>query len=445
MENNLKFCTSERKALLVWKALTPNIQASSISKQKLDGKSEISNDNNNVTPSTDLGTVLSSKSSREFIEKEEKESLLVEEKNPTLEPSVNRSFLGPGIPKSLKAGFSLNLFRKNMTGKTSCEQVCLDVLRSPLLPSLSPGGLLVETWLKQRAVPYQVVVKRSESNLPEGWAQDPHSTIDLVHKKFKVPLDGQRDLSKEHRDIEYSLIRLLEGNTAGYIATWRYAQPDNEILGHNLDLSKVLGINAPTSMLKWYFKHIVCRSELKNSRCEGSDVENLLMMAKKDLEVLSSVLASSDYFFKSTSPGLLDLHVFAQLSMILYISPIVLCPLKEFLESSVSNLSALVGRVRNIVWGDDWEKVVTAQEASPPLRKSMSFFDVRKSRFQKDVCENDESSFLSTTFNSFKGHLLREDLSGHSIFTQDESSIKSDIEDGMEKLDETGETDFFLK
>merc|ERR1712066_1215737 len=198
--------------------------------------------------------------------------------------------------------------------------------RSPVIPSISPFCLKLESWLKLHGIKYQNVDHKCKFRSKKGM-------LPFIELNGEEIADSNIVIETLSKDV------------------------DNILKGYKLNLQSAIGSKAPASLLNFYFKYTFCRKGLKKVRSNGMGVhtaEEIENFGKKDLLTLSEMLGEKEFFFGS-EPAMLDLVVFSQVGQLVMVDSEHACPLRDYLEADCKNLVGLVNRMKDRCWSDHWD------------------------------------------------------------------------------------------
>ncbi|KAG5890944.1 hypothetical protein JTB14_019882 [Gonioctena quinquepunctata] len=250
--------------------------------------------------------------------------------------------------------------------------------RTPLLPSLSPYCLKVETWLRLAGVKYENVDHKMKFRSKKGQlpfvelngeeVADSAIIIKELSSKFGHDLDAC--LTPEQRNMAHATILMIENHLAWVVMWWRTKFPDLVLKGYKVNLQHALGTRIPNGILNFFFKFAFGRKGTKKVKAQGMGVhsaEEINDFGQEDLKVLSDMLADKPFFF-GDEPTNLDIVVFAHLSQIYFIDKEVSYPLRDFMTESCPNLVGLVNRMKERCFSD-WDDICTTLDLNSHLPK----------------------------------------------------------------------------
>ncbi|CAD7081471.1 unnamed protein product [Hermetia illucens] len=253
--------------------------------------------------------------------------------------------------------------------------------RTPLLPSLSPYCLKVETWLRLAGLKYENVDHKMRFRSKKGQLPfielngeeiaDSAIIIKELTNKFEKDLDAS--LTQEQRNIAHATISMIENHLVWIIFWWRTKYPDLVLKGYKVNLQHALGIRLPNGILNFFFRIAFGRKWFqgtKKVKAQGIGVhkpEEIEEFGKHDLKVLSDMLADKPFFF-GDEPTTLDVVSFAVLSQLHFISKEVNYPLRDFMTETCPNLVGHVSRMKERCF-PDWDEICTKLDLNAHLPK----------------------------------------------------------------------------
>ncbi|EDV95775.1 failed axon connections isoform X2 [Drosophila grimshawi] len=253
--------------------------------------------------------------------------------------------------------------------------------RTPLLPSLSPYCLKVETWLRLVALKYENVDHKMRFRSKKG--QLPFIELNgeeiadsaIIIKELSAKYDKNLDagLTAEQRNVSYATIAMLENHLIWIIFYWRAKYPDNVLKGYKVNLQHALGLRLPNSILNFFFKITFGRKWFqgtKKLKAHGIGVhsaEEIEEFGKNDLKVLSEMLDCKPFFF-GDEPTTLDVVAFAVLSQLHYLSKDIAYPLRDYMTEKCPNLIGHVSRMKDKCF-PDWDEICTKLDLNAHIPK----------------------------------------------------------------------------
>ncbi|XP_030371828.1 failed axon connections isoform X2 [Scaptodrosophila lebanonensis] len=250
--------------------------------------------------------------------------------------------------------------------------------RTPLLPSLSPYCLKVETWLRLVGLKYENVDHKMRFRSKKG--QLPFIELNgeeiadsaIIIKELSAKYDKNLDagLTAEQRNVSYATIAMLENHLIWVIFYWRAKYPDNVLKGYKVNLQHALGLRLPNSILNFFFKITFGRKGTKKLKAHGIGVhsaEEIEEFGKNDLKVLSEMLDCKPFFF-GDEPTTLDVVAFAVLSQLHYLSKDIVYPLRDYMTEKYPNLIGHVSRMKEKCF-PDWDEICTKLDLNAHIPK----------------------------------------------------------------------------
>ncbi|XP_059608978.1 failed axon connections isoform X1 [Phlebotomus argentipes] len=253
--------------------------------------------------------------------------------------------------------------------------------RTPLLPSLSPYCLKVETWLRLAALKYENVDHKTKFRSKKGLlpfielngeeVADSAIIIKELTQKFNQDIDA--GLTQEQKNIAHATVSMIENHLVWVLFWWRTKFPELVLKGYKVNLQHALGTRIPNGILNFFFKFSYGRKWFQGSKkvkAQGMGVhkpEEIEEFGKHDLKVLSDMLADKPFFF-GDEPTTLDVVSFAVLSQLHFISKDVNLPLRDFMSASCPNLVGHVSRMKERCF-PDWDEICTKLDLNAHLPK----------------------------------------------------------------------------
>ncbi|XP_071444909.1 failed axon connections [Hetaerina americana] len=250
--------------------------------------------------------------------------------------------------------------------------------RTPLLPSISPYCLKVETWLRLASVKYENVDHKMKLRSKKGQlpfielngeeVADSSIIVKELAQRFTKDLDA--GLDNYQKSISHALISMIENSLVMVVLWWRSKNTDSVLKGYKLNLQHGYGTKIPQVILNFIFKFAFSRKGAKKVKAQGIGVhkpEEIIDMGKRDLKVLSDVLADKPFFF-GDEPTLLDIVAFANLAQIYFFDKEVEFALRDFMQDNCANLVGLVNRMKERCY-PDWEDMCKTLDLNSHLPK----------------------------------------------------------------------------
>merc|ERR1719189_555284 len=245
--------------------------------------------------------------------------------------------------------------------------------RTPLIPSIYPQELKLETFMKLHGVPYENVDHKANLTSKKGslpfvelnGEEISEGVLPKIAEKFEKTMSAH--LTAEQKTVEHAMLTMVESHLYWAIMHWRTLSVDNTLKAYKIHLPTFMASKITPALLRLCFKSQDCKKMQKKVKSmELNDVEEL---GKNDMQVLSQMLGEKDYLF-GAEPALLDLTVFGVLSQLTSVDPDYPCPLRDYLTTETPNLAALLTRLRERVWADHWEAATgTTLELNPHIPK----------------------------------------------------------------------------
>lgn len=306
--------------------------------------------------------------------------------------------------------------------------------RTPLLPSISPYCLKVETWLRLAGLKYENVDHKLKLRSKKGQlpfvevngeeVADSAIIIKELAQRYEKDLDAA--LTQEQRNIAHAMISMLENHLIWVLLSWRSKNPDLMIKGYKVNLQHALGSRLPNAVLNFLFKFQFGRKGAKKVKAQGLGVhkpEEIEEFGKQDLKVLSELLADKPFFF-GDEPTTLDCVAFSVLAQVHYISDEVKYSLKEFMQENCPNLVGHVSRIKERCF-PDWDDICTKLDLNAHLPKP-----------EPETKENKEGADTEKTAEQDKNESekeLEKDNSNEKTEKKEEKPEKATVEENKEK------------
>ncbi|XP_076342300.1 failed axon connections-like [Tachypleus tridentatus] len=247
-------------------------------------------------------------------------------------------------------------------------------VRCPVVPSVSPFCLKVETWLRMTGLKYENVDHRLKYKSKKGQLPfvelngteiaDSDIIISELTKKFEKDIDA--DLSIDQKNISHAFNSMLNNHTSWVMRWWRYTHPSQFLKTAQLDVKQVLNSKLPKGVLQFFFK-MGFKSNVKKTIGHGlgrHSNEEILQFGKNDLKALSEYLQDKPFFF-GDEPHLLDCVAFAHLCQFYYVP---FGDMKEYMDNECTNLVSFLERMKERYW-QDWEEMTKTLALNTHLPK----------------------------------------------------------------------------
>ncbi|CAG0879610.1 unnamed protein product [Darwinula stevensoni] len=251
--------------------------------------------------------------------------------------------------------------------------------RTPVIPSLSPFCLKVETWLRMAGLKYQNVDHKMKLRSKKGQLPfvefngqeiaDSALIIKELGKKFNKDLDTDAGLESTQKCTAHTTIAMIENHLFWVLYWWRSKNPGQLLKGSKFNLQQALGSKMPNGLLSFVFKWKF-RQGQKRVRAHGLGVhtsKEIEEFGQSDLQVLSDLLGEKDFFF-GDKPALLDVVAFSVLAQFLFFDKDTPFPLRTWLEENTPNLQAFVNRMKDRYY-PDWDEMCKTLDLNTHLPK----------------------------------------------------------------------------
>ncbi|XP_050546728.1 failed axon connections [Daktulosphaira vitifoliae] len=250
--------------------------------------------------------------------------------------------------------------------------------RTPVIPSMSPYCLKVETWLRLAGLKYENVDHKMKHRSKKGQLpfvelngeEIADSTLIIKELSQKFGKDIDAALSQDQRNISHAMISMIENKLVWVVTWWKTKTPENVIKGYKVNLQHALGTWVPNGVLNFFFKHSYSRRGLKKVKAQGIGVhkpDEILEFGQNDLKVLSDVLGDKLYFF-GNEPTTLDVVAFANLAQLYFVDKEVECPLRDYMVDNFENLVAHTNRIKERCF-PDWDDMCKNLDLNSHLPK----------------------------------------------------------------------------
>jgi len=251
-------------------------------------------------------------------------------------------------------------------------------MRTPVIPSLSPYCLKVETWLRLQGLKYENVDHKMKFKSKKGQLPfielngeeiaDSAIIIKQLSEKFNTDLDAS--LTAEQKLVAHSNIHMIEHHFAWIVKSLYATCPDKWLAAYKVEARSLMApYPFPAPVINLLFKRKF-KMAAKKVRAHGIGVhkpEEIEEFGKTDLKVLSDLLGDKDFFF-GDKPSTLDVVAFANLAQILYMDKEVQVTLREYLTESCPNLNEFCSRMKERAF-PDWDEILTSLDLNTHLPK----------------------------------------------------------------------------
>jgi len=265
-------------------------------------------------------------------------------------------------------------------------------MRTPVLPSLSPYCLKVETWLRLAGLKYENVDHKMKYKSKKGQLPfvevngeeiaDSAIIIKQLGEKYNTDLDA--GLSPEQKLIAHSNISMIENHFAWVVKWWRCRCPGDWVRAAKLNLQQALNTRIPNAVLNFAFK-LRFKQAAKKVRAHGIGVhkpEEIEEFGQNDLKVLSDLLGDKSFFFGET-PSTLDVVAFANLAQLVYMDGEVSYTLRDWMVENCVNLKGFCERIKERAF-PDWDEMCTSLDLNSHLPKPPPEEEKKEEEEKKD-------------------------------------------------------------
>ncbi|KAK8403357.1 hypothetical protein O3P69_000460 [Scylla paramamosain] len=249
--------------------------------------------------------------------------------------------------------------------------------RTPVLPSLSPYCLKVETWLriadlKYENVDHKMKYKSKKGQLPfveVNGEEIADSAIIIKELGTRYNKDLDASLTAEQRNVAHATISMIENHFAWVVKSWRTKNPAGMLGAYKMNLQQITETKWPKPVLEFIFK-LKFRRAAKKVRAHGIGVhkpEEIEEFGHNDLMVLSDLLGDKPFFF-GDDPNTLDVVAFANLAQVAFMDKEVSYSLRDWMTENCANLVEFCNRVKELAF-PDWEEMCTTLDLNSHLPK----------------------------------------------------------------------------
>lgn len=319
--------------------------------------------------------------------------------------------------------------------------------RTPVLPSLSPYCLKVETWLRLAGIKYENVdhkmkYKSKKGQLPfveingEEIADSALIIKELASRK-SIDLDLDAGLTPEQKNVAHATISMLENHFAWVIKSAFSSNPDMVLNGYKLDLKHVTQRAFPVPILKFLFKRHL-KAAAKKVRAHGIGVhkpEEIEEFGHNDLKVLSDLLADKPFFF-GDAPTQLDVVAFANLAQVAFMDKEVSYALRDWMVENCANLVDFCNRVKDRAF-PDWSDMCENLDLNSHLPKPPKE-EEKKEEEKKEETKAEEKK-EETKEEEKKDEKEKEDSEKEKAASEKEKAAKDEKEGEKEDNKDTEE------
>ncbi|XP_015514155.1 failed axon connections [Neodiprion pinetum] len=271
--------------------------------------------------------------------------------------------------------------------------------RTPLLPSLSPYCLKVETWLRINGIKYENVDHKLKFRSKKGQLpfvelngeEIADSAIILRELGQKYGKDLDAGLTPEQRNISHAMISMIENHLVWVVWWWRTKNPDLLLKGFKVNLQHAFGTRIPNAILNFFFKFTFSRKCARKVKAQGMGVhtaEEVAQFGCDDLKVLCDMLADKPFFF-GDEPTTLDVVAFSNLAQILYIEKDTPYALRDYMQESCANLVGHCSRMKERCF-PDWDDICSTLDLNTHLPKPVKQEEKESKEEAKETKESKE-------------------------------------------------------
>ncbi|EEB17592.1 protein C6orf168, putative [Pediculus humanus corporis] len=313
--------------------------------------------------------------------------------------------------------------------------------RTPVIPSISPYCLKVETWLRLAGIKYENVDHKTKLRSKKGQLPfielngeeiaDSAIIIKELAQKFEKDLDGW--LTNDQKSHAHALTSMIENHFLWVVLAWRTKYPDYFVKGYKLNLQHVFGSKIPNGVLNFFFKFAVVRKMFypqgaKKVKAQGIGVhkpEEIMKFGQDDLLALSQSLADKPFFF-GDEPTTVDVVAFANLAQVYFIDKEVPYPLREYMIENCPNLVGLINRIKEKCF-PDWEDICKTLDLNSPLPKPPPEEKEQDQKEKKDEKENKEKEANNDEIEKEKEDEKKEKDNDNEV---EENKLKEEKKEG---------------
>lgn len=314
--------------------------------------------------------------------------------------------------------------------------------RTPVLPSLSPYCLKVETWLRLAGIKYENVdhkmkYKSKKGQLPfveVNGEEIADSAIIIKELGSRYNQDLDSGLSPEQRNVAHATISMIENHFAWVMKSFLCNNPDLYIQGFKLDLKQVTQRALPAVILNFLFKRKV-KAAAKKVRAHGIGVhkpEEIEEFGHNDLMVLSDLLGDKPFFFGDT-PTTLDVVAFANLVQVAFMDKEVSYTLRDWMSENCNNLVEFCNRVKERAF-PDWDEMcanldLNSHLPKPPPKEEEPAAEEKEEKTEKTEDKKDEKE----KDDSEKEKAQKDEKEGEKENKKDNKTEEKEKEEEKEK------------
>lgn len=231
--------------------------------------------------------------------------------------------------------------------------------RSPLIPSISPFCLKLETWLRFAGIKHESIFcmsKRSEKGLlpfvEVNGEQicDSALAIDRLTDYFEKS-DLEKGLTKEQHGLARLIEQTIENTLFQSYVFSRFMEHIDRLL-----TKPIIGVQLPFFVIpiaKWRLQRVIM-GRLMGSGIGRHTSDEINGIGQQDLKALSNLLGNQK-FFLGDKPHRVDVTAFGHLAQMVYLP--LGTPHERYISQECSNLKDFCDRMKQQFW-PDWDEVL---------------------------------------------------------------------------------------
>nr|CDJ87805.1 Outer mitochondrial membrane transport complex protein domain containing protein [Haemonchus contortus] len=242
--------------------------------------------------------------------------------------------------------------------------------RAGCIPSPSPFALKVETWLRMADIPYTNISNEFTKMSSKGQipfvevngrqVADSNFIIDHLIEEFnKKSIDDRlTPMEKSYARAYHALVE----DSLRWVMMYQRGRDNKWFATEQGFIPHFNGIK------KFAFKNIMCdqlrKKIMSQATAQGmgrNTPDEVVILAKKDLDAISMFLGNKKFFF-GDRPATLDCTMFAHLVQFLY-TPLVTPEIKTHMEQHNPNLVGFINRMKEMYW-PDWDEATNTRSLS---------------------------------------------------------------------------------
>jgi len=316
--------------------------------------------------------------------------------------------------------------------------------RTPVLPSLSPYCLKVETWLRLAGIKYENVdhkmkYKSKKGQLPfveVNGEEIADSAIIIKELASRYNQDLDAGLTPEQKNVAHASISMLENHFAWVIKSWRSKNPGGMLAAYKMDLQQITEKKWPKPVLEFIFK-LKFRRAAKKVRAHGIGVhkpEEIEEFGHNDLKVLSDLLADKPFFF-GDAPTTLDVVAFSNLAQVAFMDKEVSYALRDWMVENCANLVDFCNRVKDRAF-PDWSEMCENLDLNSHLPKPPKEEEKKEDEKKEEKAEDKKEE---TKDEEKKDEKEKDDSEKEKAASEKEKAAKDEKEGEKEDNKDTEE------